>query len=89
MPWPGTGCGRCEGTGYSGRTVICELFLPSAEIVAALRKGADQRELTRIARAAGFRTMIDDGKSRVRAGFTTRLEVERVSSGQYLEDGGE
>ncbi len=80
----GRGCERCDGSGYSGRMAICELFLPDEEIAAAIRRGADQGELFRLARAAGFRTMSEDGVEKVRAGLTTREEVERVNRNQRL-----
>jgi general secretion pathway protein E len=83
-PRKGRGCERCDGSGYRGRTAITELFLPDEEIAAAIRVGADQPTLMRLARAAGFRTMAEDGIDKVRAGLTTREEVERVNRSQRL-----
>lgn len=75
----GRGCERCNGSGFQGRTVISELFLPDEEIADAIRAGADLGVLRRLAVAAGMRTLGDDGKAKVRLGITTRSEVERVN----------
>lgn len=81
----GQGCGRCGGSGYSGRTVIAELLLPDEEMAAAIRAGAEQAELARIARGLGFRDLTTDGKAKVRAGITTRAEIERVNRSHRLD----
>jgi type II secretory ATPase GspE/PulE/Tfp pilus assembly ATPase PilB-like protein len=78
-PLCGAGCERCGNSGYAGRTAITELFLPDDETAAAIRGGAGLAELLRLARAAGFHTMTEDGQRKVRAGITTRSEVERVN----------
>jgi len=75
----GAGCARCGQTGFSGRTVIAELLLPDDEMGELMRRGADVSLLRRLAAEQGFRTMTDDGKRLVRAGVTTRAEVERVN----------
>jgi type II secretory ATPase GspE/PulE/Tfp pilus assembly ATPase PilB-like protein len=84
--WRGKGCARCGGSGYRGRTVIVELFLPNAEIADAMRSGAGLAELTRIAVTHGFRPMMEDGKRLVLEGRTTCDEVLRVSSAHWLTE---
>jgi type IV pilus assembly protein PilB len=82
----GAGCPACDGTGYSGRTALVELFLPDADTAAAMRAGASVDELVRRARASGFLSMEDNGRELVLAGVTTVEEVRRVSRGHRLTE---
>ncbi len=82
----GTGCARCDETGYSGRTVISELFLPNDDLAPLLRDGASLPELARAARAAGFTDMVEEGRRKVIAGLTTADEVERVHKSHRLSE---
>ncbi|MCC6406662.1 MAG: type II/IV secretion system protein [Planctomycetes bacterium] len=75
----GAGCSRCNETGFAGRAAICELFLPNDEMAELLRRGADLLALRRLADEAGFKTMADDGRAKVRAGVTTVAEILRVN----------
>lgn len=75
----GEGCEHCLGTGLAGRTVITELFLPDDRIAELIREGAEVGHLAEVARQNGFRSMTEDGKDKVRLGFTTMDEVLRVS----------
>ena len=84
-PLEGAGCDRCRKTGYSGRTVMSELFLPDEETADAIRSGADLGTLRRLAIAQGLHTMDQDGRAKVRAGITTRVEVERVNRSHRLD----
>ena len=82
----GTGCDRCEGSGYQGRTAIVEVFLPDARIAEALRAGESFEEIERLAIAGGFRTMAETGRELVLAGTTTQEEILRVSRGHRLSE---
>ena len=82
----GQGCDRCDQTGYSGRTVISELFLPDDELAPMLRDGASFHELTREARERGFVDMIEEGRRKVLAGLTTVEEIERVHKSHRLSE---
>ena len=86
-PSAGAGCERCGGTGFRGRTMISELFLPDDAIAAAIRARAGAAELERLARASGMRTLVEDGTRKVRAGVTTRAEVERVVRNHRFDEG--
>jgi hypothetical protein len=55
------GCRACGYTGYSGRTLISELFEINREIALALSRGISETELKRMALSGGMKTMIDDG----------------------------
>jgi type IV pilus assembly protein PilB len=72
------GCARCGNTGYRGRVGIFQ-FLPMTESVARLAsRGASHDEITEAAKAAGMRTLWEDGLDKVAAGMTTVEELARV-----------
>ncbi len=74
------GCEACMGTGYSGRTTISELLVIDDGIREAIgRRSQDQRAIEQLARAAGFRSLYEDGLAKVGAGETTLEEVLRVT----------
>jgi general secretion pathway protein E len=74
------GCDSCGHTGYSGRTTISELLLVDDRVREAIgRRSRDQRAIEQLARAAGFRTLYEDGLVKVGAGETTLEEVLRVT----------
>jgi general secretion pathway protein E len=74
------GCEACAGTGYSGRTTISELLVIDDSMREAIgRRSQDQRAIEQLARAAGFRTLYEDGLVKVGAGETTLEEVLRVT----------
>jgi len=74
------GCEACGGTGYSGRTTISELLVIDDSVREAIgRRSQDQRVVEQQARAAGFRSLYEDGLVKVGAGETTLEEVLRVT----------
>jgi len=77
--WRGTGCDRCLGTGYRGRTGIYELLVLDEELRAEVMRKRGSGELHRVAVAHGMRTLLEDGLRQVRAGVTTMEEVRRVA----------
>ena len=76
--WEATpaGCAECLG-GYKGRTGIHELLAVSPAISEAIRTAVPPAELLRLAVAAGFRDMLDDGVDKILAGVTSVAEVLR------------
>ena len=70
------GCADCLG-GYKGRTGIHELLAVSPAISEAIRTAVPPAELQRMAVAAGFRDMLDDGVDKILAGTTSVSEVLR------------
>lgn len=74
----GKGCQECRGTGFKGRIGVFELVLGTSEFRAAISRKASNFELTEIARRQGFRSMLDDGRAKVLAGWTTPDEVTRA-----------
>ncbi|WP_338761220.1 ATPase, T2SS/T4P/T4SS family [Massilia sp. METH4] len=72
------GCERCGHQGYKGRVAIMELLKMNAELDEMVARRAAVRELRAAARAAGFRSLVDDGMRRVLQGVTTIDEISRV-----------
>ncbi|MDQ1921135.1 GspE/PulE family protein [Massilia pseudoviolaceinigra] len=72
------GCEACGHQGYKGRMAIMELLKMNADIDEAIARRASLRELKDTARAAGFRSLVDDGMRRVLEGATSLDEVARV-----------
>lgn len=76
----GAGCGRCGGTGYSGRIVICELFEIDAAIRQLISTRSDASLFRTTAIGHGMRTMFEDGLEKVLLGETTIEELVRVTA---------
>ena len=71
----GAGCPKCRNTGYAGRIGIFELFTPDDEVLDAVSRGASLQEIRRLARAAGYTTLQQDGLEKLKAGITTVEEL--------------
>jgi len=71
-------CDRCAHQGYKGRMAIMELLRMTADFDEMIARRAPARELRNAARAAGLRSLVDDGMRRVMEGLTTLEEVSRV-----------
>jgi len=80
----GRGCGRCNASGYRGRQGIFELMEMDATTRELAFNRAPLNELRRAARAAGMRSLLDDGKIKVVAGLTTPDELVRVAQSEEL-----
>ncbi len=78
--WRGEGCKACANTGYSGRTGIYELLLMDERIESLVLNEKDSGAIAAAARAAGMRTLRQDGILKVLAGETTFEEVMRVTN---------
>ncbi len=76
--WHGTGCKKCQHTGYLGRLAIYEVLVLSEVFHDPIINGASASELEKLAIAAGMSTMLEDGFNKVCAGHTTVEEVLRV-----------
>ena len=66
-------------SGYHGRTTIMEFLVMNDELRRAVMRHAGMGEIEAIARAAGMRTMYEDGIAKALAGLTTIEEVLRVT----------
>jgi general secretion pathway protein E len=81
------GCPACKQTGYSGRVAIHELFTLDAAAQKSVLAGADAHQLHEQARAAGMRTLYEDGLLKVANGVSSLEEVLRVTQDQSDEVG--
>ncbi|NLG36236.1 MAG: type II/IV secretion system protein [Lentisphaerae bacterium] len=72
------GCERCNGTGYSGRVAIHELFLIDEGTRELIARHASILDIQRHAAERGFPTMRYDGFKKVLRGLTTPEEVDRA-----------
>lgn len=66
-------------TGYLGRTTIMEFLAMDDGLRRAVMRHAGMGEIEQLARAAGMRTMYEDGIAKALAGETTIEEVLRVT----------
>ena len=76
--WESSGCPKCSYTGYLGRTVVSEIFIPDEEILERIAKKESSVVLRRLALKKGMKTMWDNAVDKVLSGITTIEEVERV-----------
>jgi len=72
------GCERCNGTGFSGRMAIHELFIIDEETRELIARKASILDIQRHAVERGFRSLRYDGFKKVLRGLTTPEEVDRV-----------
>src|SRR6059036_3373165 len=77
--YEGLGCIECGGTGYKGRTAICELLDLTDRIREMILDRRPTSEIKRIAREEGMITLRESGLEQVLAGVTTLREVNKVT----------
>jgi type IV pilus assembly protein PilB len=74
----GTGCGRCNNSGYLGRVGLYEIMSMNREIGELIDAKASSFLIQDAAVKAGMSTLGMDGKRKIFAGLTTVDEVTRV-----------
>src|SRR5438445_4480662 len=77
--YEGQGCIECAGTGYKGRTAICELLDLSDRIRAMILAKKPTSQIRRAAREEGMRFLRESALDKVRAGTTTLKEINKVT----------
>jgi type IV pilus assembly protein PilB len=75
----GAGCLECSGTGYHGRTAICELLDLSDRIREMIIDRRPTSEIKRIAREEGMITLRESGLAKAKMGITTLREINKVT----------
>lgn len=81
----GRGCSECRGTGFKGRIGVFELIMGTPAFRAAIARQDGFPELMKVAREQGYRTMLEDGRSKAMAGWTTPDEVIKAVYTQALD----
>ncbi|HXE74150.1 MAG TPA: GspE/PulE family protein [Candidatus Xenobia bacterium] len=77
--YEGAGCIECHGTGFRGRTAICELLDLSDRIREMIVDRKPTSEIKRAAREEGMVFLREMGLEKVRAGHTTLRELNKVT----------
>ena len=75
----GAGCLECSGTGFHGRTAICELLDLTDRIREMIVDRRPTSEIKRTAREEGMITLRESGLAKIRAGITTLKEINKVT----------
>ena len=75
----GGGCLECSGTGYHGRTAICELLDLSDHIREMIVGRRPTSEIKRAAMDEGMITLRESGLMKVKSGLTTLREINKVT----------
>jgi excisionase family DNA binding protein len=73
--YQGRGCERCGKQGFLGTVHLFEVMSWNEALTDAVLRGASAEELTRVAVAAGMRTLLGDGIRKAVEGKTTINEV--------------
>jgi type IV pilus assembly protein PilB len=75
----GAGCIECGGTGFKGRTAICELLYLTDNIREIILARRPKSEIKKAARDEGMRSLRESAVERVLAGVTTLREINKVT----------
>lgn len=84
--YAGEGCGKCRGTGFSGRIGIYELLLPTPQFMEAVAKGASLQDLRTISADIKYTTLLDDALSKVKAGIIAPGALLEIASQRQDEN---
>jgi type IV pilus assembly protein PilB len=77
--YEGAGCLECGGTGYKGRSAICELLNLSDRIREMILDRRPNSEIKRAAREEGMGFLRECAVERVLSGVTTLREINKVT----------
>ncbi len=77
--YEGAGCIECGGTGYKGRTALCELLVLSDRVREMILERRPGSEIKKAARDEGMRFLRESALERVLSGVTTLREVNKVT----------
>jgi len=75
----GAGCIECGGTGYRGRTALCELLSLTDELREMILAQAPASEIKKLMRVEGMRFLRDSAVDKVMSGLTTLREINKVT----------
>jgi len=75
----GKGCRECQGTGYQGREMICEVLPISEELSSMIAKEASKVDMLDQAMKEGFQNLFTNGMLKAAEGITTFEEILKVA----------
>jgi len=76
--YKGAGCEHCAGTGYAGRTAVCELLEVSPELRARIVPGISVSDIRAQALKDGMKPLMENALARARQGDICLAEVYRT-----------
>jgi type IV pilus assembly protein PilB len=82
--YKGTGCSKCQGTGFKGRLAIFEMVELNSEIRELAFSKAPTMEIRKACVASGMRTLMEDGKIKIFNGTTTPQEVAEIAQTEAI-----
>lgn len=77
--YTGVGCKECNGTGYMGREMICEVLSVNEKLTSLIAKGASIETMHAQAVEDGFIGLFENGINKALEGITSLEEVLRVA----------
>ena len=77
--YEGTGCIECDGTGFHGRSAVCELLNLSDRIRELILDKRPGSEIRRAAKEEGMTFLRESALQKVFDGVTTLREVNKVT----------
>jgi type IV pilus assembly protein PilB len=77
--YEGAGCIDCGGTGFKGRTAICELLNLSDRIREMILDRRPTSEVKKVAHEEGMRFLRESAVEKVLHGLTTLREINKVT----------
>jgi type IV pilus assembly protein PilB len=77
--YEGAGCIECGGTGFKGRTAICELLNLSDRIREMILDKRPTSEVKKAAHEEGMRFLRESAVEKVFTGLTTLREINKVT----------
>jgi len=77
--YEGAGCIECGGTGFKGRTAICELLNLSDRIREMILDRRPTSEVKKVAHEEGMRFLRESAVEKVQLGLTTLREINKVT----------
>ncbi len=75
----GKGCQTCRNRGKRGRIAIHEVLYVSPELASAISRRVNDDEIARLAAAAGYRRLLEDGLAKAQQGLVTLEDVLAVA----------
>ena len=80
----GTGCTKCNDSGYKGRVALYEVLVISEKLRHLISMGASILEIMELAAEEGTSSLIQDARIRIDQGLSTVEEVLRVLGTQVI-----